>query len=129
MTIAGIDVELIQKDIKNIHLAVYPPDGRVRLAAPKDVHVKALELYVTSKLAWIRRQQRNFEKVNRQSEREYLSREAHYFLGKKHMLRVHTNGHTYRFPRVLLKSSKHIDMYVDETTSRLKKSIIADGMV
>ena len=52
MIVAGIEVELVQKEIKNLHLAVYPPDGRVRLAAPMDVNRKTLELYVISKIPW-----------------------------------------------------------------------------
>lgn len=122
MNIAGIEIELIKKEIKNIHLAVYPPDGRVRLAAPKDVNEKSLELYVTSKLTWIKKQQRMFSKVDRQSEREYVSRESHYFLGKKYVLRVHSSGHTYPYPKVILKSRTHIDMYVKETTSKDQKA-------
>ena len=60
MVVAGIEVELVQKNIKNLHLAVYPPNGRVRLAAPMDVSEKTLQLYVTSKIPWIRKQQRKF---------------------------------------------------------------------
>ena len=77
MNIAGIDIELIKKDIKNLHLAVYPPDGRVRLAVPEGINESTLEMYVISKLSWIRRQQRYFAKQNRQSPREYVNRESH----------------------------------------------------
>ena len=124
MNIAGIEIELVQKQIKNIHLAVYPPDGRVRLAAPKDVNEKTLELYVASKLSWIRRQQRKFSKVDRQSEREYVNRESHYFLGKKHLLRVHTSGHSYQYPKLMIKTRTHIDMYVLNETSKEQKALL-----
>jgi predicted metal-dependent hydrolase len=112
MVVAGIEVELIQKDIKNLHLAVYPPNGRVRLAAPKDVNEKTLELYVASKIPWIRRQQRKFAGVDRQSPRQYINRESHYFLGKRYLLRVHETDHPYRYPKVVCKTKTYIDLYV-----------------
>jgi predicted metal-dependent hydrolase len=117
MVVAGIDVELIKKDIKNLHLAVYPPDGRVRLAAPMDVNEKTLELYVTSKIPWIRKQQRKFAKMERESIRQYVSRESHYFLGKRYLLRVHEANHPYRYPRVECKTKTYIDLYVKENYS------------
>lgn len=117
MVVAGIDVELIKKDIKNLHLAVYPPDGRVRLAAPMDVNEKTLELYVTSKIPWIRKQQRKFAKMERESIRQYVSRESHYFLGKRYLLRVHEANHPYRYPRVECKTKTYIDLYIKENYS------------
>lgn len=112
MVVAGIEVELVQKDIKNLHLAVYPPHGRVRLAAPVDVNEKTLELYVTSKLPWIRRQQRKFAKMNRESPRQYLNRESHYFLGKRYLLRVNEVDHPFFQPKAEFKSKIYIDLCV-----------------
>lgn len=114
MVVAGIEVELVQKDIKNLHLAVYPPNGRVRLAAPVDVNERTLELYVTSKLPWIRKQQRLFAKMDRQSARQYVNRESHYFLGKRYLLRVHETDHPYRYPKVECKTKTYIDLYIKE---------------
>jgi predicted metal-dependent hydrolase len=114
MIVAGIQVELVQKDIKNLHLAVYPPEGRVRLAAPLSVNQKTLELYVISKIGWIRRQQRKFATQTQQSPREYVNRESHYFLGKRYLLRVHETGHKYRTPLVAIKNKSYIDLYVKE---------------
>ena len=114
MIVAGIDVEIIQKDIKNIHLAVYPPNGRVRLAAPMNVNEKTLELYVTSKIPWIRKQQRKFDRMDRQSVRQYINRESHYFLGKRYLLRVHETNHTYRYSRVECKTKTYIELYIKE---------------
>lgn len=114
MIVAGIEIELIQKDIKNLHLAVYPPDGRVRLAAPMDVNERTLTLYVTSKIPWIRKQQRKFAKMDRQAPRAYVNRESHYFLGRRYLLRVHENNHPYRYPKVECKTKTFIDLYVKE---------------
>lgn len=112
MNVAGIEVELVQKEIKNLHLAVYPPDGRVRLAAPVEVNEKTLELYVISKIPWIRKQQRKFANQNRQSPRKYVDRESHYYLGKRYLLRVHEAGHSYRSAKVEEKTKTYLDMYV-----------------
>jgi len=114
MVVAGVEVELVQKDIKNLHLAVYPPNGRVRLAAPKDVNKKTLELYVTSKIPWIRKQQRKFASIDRQSARQFVNRESHYFLGKRYLLRVHETDHPYRYPKVEFKTKTYIDLFVKE---------------
>ncbi len=112
MNIAGIEVEVIRKDIKNIHLAVYPPDGRVRLAAPADVNLQTLELYTTSKIGWIKRQQRLFLNQDRQSPRQYVDRESHYYLGKRYLLRVHETDHLIRYPKIILRTKTYIDMYI-----------------
>jgi predicted metal-dependent hydrolase len=114
MLVAGIEIELVQKDIKNLHLAVYPPNGRVRLAAPKDINEKTLELYVTSKIPWIRKQRRKFDRMDRQSVRQYINRESHYFLGKRYLLRVHETNHPYRYSRVECKTKTYIELYIKE---------------
>jgi predicted metal-dependent hydrolase len=117
MLVAGIEVELVQKDIKNLHLAVYPPDGRVRLAAPMDVNEKTLELFVISKIHWIRKQQRRFAGMERQSVRQFVSRESHYYLGRRYLLRVHETDHLHPHPKVECKTKTYIDLYVRENFS------------
>lgn len=124
MTIADLDIEIVQKDIKNIHLAVYPPTGRVRLAAPMDVNSETLRLFVLSKLSWIRKQQRIFKSQNRQTPREFVNRETHYFMGRKYLLRVHETNHPYRHPKVILKTKTYIDLFVRETTTVEQKATL-----
>jgi predicted metal-dependent hydrolase len=127
MIVAGIEVELVQKEIKNLHLAVYPPDGRVRLAAPMDVNRKTLELYVISKIPWIRKQQRRFAKIDRQSVRQYVNRESHYFLGRRYLLRVHESDRPYRYPKVDCKTKTYIDLFVrDNYTTEQRASLIKE---
>lgn len=87
-SIGNIEVEVVKKNIKNIHLAVYPPNGKVRLAAPLEVNDETLRLFAISKLVWIKRQQKKFNLQDRQTERKYVNRETHYFLGKKYLLKV-----------------------------------------
>jgi predicted metal-dependent hydrolase len=122
MIVADLDVEIIQKDIKNIHLAVYPPTGRVRLAAPIDVNTETLRLFVLSKLTWIRKQQRKFLVQNRQTPRQYVNRESHFFMGRKYLLRVHESDHPYRYPKVVLKTKTYIDLFVRETSTVEQKA-------
>ena len=89
ITVSGIAVEVVRKDIKNLHLGVYPPLGRVRVAVPLVVSDEAVRLAVIDKLGWIKRQRAQFSRQPRQSEREMVNGESHYFLGQRYRLRVH----------------------------------------
>jgi predicted metal-dependent hydrolase len=122
MRISGIEVELVQKDIKNLHLAVYPPDGRVRLAAPLNVNEKTLELYVISKLPWIRRQQRKFEGMDRQTERQYVSRESHFFLGRRYILKIHDIEQGNAASKIVFDRKKYINLYVQRSALQEEKA-------
>lgn len=86
--INDIEIEILKKDIKNVHLSVHPPGGRVRLAAPKHMNEEAIRLFAISKLSWIKKQREMFENQDRQSAREYLSGESHYFTGNRYMMNV-----------------------------------------
>jgi predicted metal-dependent hydrolase len=88
ITVSGIPITVDRKNIKNLHLGVYPPNGRVRVAAPLKVGDDAVRLAVISRLAWIRRQQARFQAQPRQSRREMVSGECHYFLGARYRLKV-----------------------------------------
>ena len=78
ITVAGIQIEVVRKDIKNLHLGVYPPHGRVRVAVPVVVSDEAVRLAVLDKLAWIKRQKVKFMEQPRESPREMVSGESHY---------------------------------------------------
>lgn len=88
LTVADLDITVVRKAIKNLHLGVYPPSGRVRVAVPWAVSDDAVRLAVIGKLGWIRRQQAKFEGQARQSERELVSGESHYFEGTRYLLEV-----------------------------------------
>ena len=81
-------MEVVRKDIKNLHLGVYPPNGRVRVAVPLRLNDEAVRLAVISRLGWIRRQQNGFDQQNRQSEREMITGESHYVQGRRYRLNV-----------------------------------------
>ena len=86
--VSGVPVEVVRKEIKNLHLAVYPPGGRVRIAVPSWVRSETVRLAVVSRLGWIRRQQTRFDEQDRQSEREMVTGETHFFQGRPYRLLV-----------------------------------------
>jgi len=121
MTVSNIKIDVVRKDIKNIHLAVYPPTGRVRIAAPLRVNEDAIRLFAVSKLGWIKRRQRIFEGQERLSPREYKNRESHYFQGKRYLLNViEANAQ----PKIVLRSKTYIDLYVRQETPIAKRHVI-----
>ena len=89
ITVSGLHVEIVRKNIKNLHLGVYPPAGRVRVAAPLRVSNEAVRLAVIGKLGWIKRQRGKFEQQPRESARDMVSGESHYFCGQRYRLRVY----------------------------------------
>ena len=86
--VGGMSVQIVRKAIKNLHLGVYPPNGRVRVAAPLAVSDAAVRLAVIGKLGWIKRQKAKFSNQERQSAREYVSGESHYYQGNRYRLKV-----------------------------------------
>src|ERR1700689_3964722 len=88
ITVGSLTVQVVRKAIKNLHLGVYPPHGRVRVATPLALPDDAVRLAVIGKLGWIKRQQAQFEAQPRESEREMVSGESHHVLGHRYRLRV-----------------------------------------
>ncbi len=86
--VRGTPIEVVRKDIKNLHVGVYPPNGRVRVAAPLRLDDDAVRLAVISRLGWIRRKQAEFEQQDRQSQREFVTGESHYFEGRRYRIDV-----------------------------------------
>lgn len=80
-------IEVLRKDIKNLHLSVLPPRGLVRVAAPRHMNLDTIRVFVISKLAWIRSQQRKMHAQEREAPREYLDRESHYVWGRRYLLK------------------------------------------
>ena len=88
LTVRGIPIDVVYKDIKNLHIGVYPPTGRVRVAAPTRLDDERVRLAVIQRLPWITRQRRQFQDAARQGPREMVSGESHYVCGKRLRLRV-----------------------------------------
>ena len=124
--VSQLSVDVVRKDIKNMHLAVYPPTGRVRIAAPLRIDDEAVRLFAISKIAWIRKHQRNFVSQDRQAPRQYLERESHYFQGKRFLLRVIEQDAP---PKVIFKTKTYIDLYArPSSTIEQTQIIINDGL-
>ncbi len=120
-TVSGIKVEVVRKDIKNLHLGVYPPHGRVRVAAPLVVSDEAVRLAVIDKLGWIRRQKAKFAEQPRQSQREMVNGESHFFLGQRYRLRVHEQDAP---ARVAIRGVASLDLFVRPGTSAEQREAI-----
>lgn len=88
MQLGHIAVDVVQKDIKNVHLSVYPPNGRVRIAAPARMSLDTIRVFAISKLSWIKQQQKKLREQERETPREYLNRESHYLWGIRYLLTV-----------------------------------------
>ena len=124
ITVSGFTVEVVRKPIKNLHLGVYPPQGRVRVAAPLAVDDEAVRLAVVGKLGWIKRQRAKFQAQPRQSQRRMVSGESHYFFGRRYRLRVHeTTGAL----RIALRGKATMDLFVrHDTTVERREQVLQD---
>jgi predicted metal-dependent hydrolase len=88
LQLGEITVDVVQKDIKNVHLSVYPPSGRVRISAPLRMTAETIRVFAISKIGWIKQQQAKLQNQDREPPREYLDRESHYVWGKRYLLEV-----------------------------------------
>jgi predicted metal-dependent hydrolase len=103
--LGSITVDVVQKDIKNVHLSVYPPAGKVRISAPMRMKVETIRVFAASKLGWIKEQQKKITGQDRESPREYIERESHYVWGKRYLMRIIERDSP---PQVLLRHNKMI---------------------
>lgn len=124
MTVSGIEVEVVRKGIKNLHLAVYPPEGRVRVAVPENITDDNIRLAVISKLGWIKKQQLDFKEQPRQSERLYVSGECHYFFGRRCRLELIEQNAK---PEVRLLKSGKLKLFVRPGTTVESKERLLNG--
>lgn len=95
LTVAGLGIDVVYKDIKNLHISVYPPVGRIRIAAPEQISEDVIRLAVVQRLPWIKRQRKQLRDAERQSRREMLSGETHYVWGSRYRLDVSQTSGNY----------------------------------
>ena len=81
-----ISIAVSRKDIKNVHLTVHPPDGRVTLATPSNTRLEVARAYAISKLIWIREQQKKLECQARETPRQFVERESHHVWGRRYLM-------------------------------------------
>jgi predicted metal-dependent hydrolase len=117
-TIGSVEIDVVRKDIKNMHLAVYPPHGRVRLAAPVNTDLEVLRLFSISKLGWLKKNIKTFQLQARETARDYVTGESHYLKGKRYLLKiVHHKGYN----KIEVLGDK-IVFYTKETSTKEDRS-------
>jgi predicted metal-dependent hydrolase len=121
--LGDIVVDVVLKDIKNIHLSVYPPAGRVRISAPRRMSIDTIHAFAASKLDWIKRQQSKLQQQERETPREYVDRESHYVWGKRYLLEVCESDEP---PSIELKHSRMI-MRVRPGMGERKREALMEG--
>jgi len=118
LQLGSIEALVVRKPIKNLHLSVLPPAGRVRITAPEYMKDDAIRTFISTRLTWIKKQQSKFATQERQTEREYVSGESHYFFGKRYRLEVVYEDDT---PRVSVKGNSKIILRVRQKSTREKR--------
>jgi predicted metal-dependent hydrolase len=86
--LGDLAVDVVLKDIKNVHLSVHPPSGRVTISAPSRMNLDTIRVFAISKLAWIKQQQTKLRGQDRETPREFVERESHYVWGRRYLLRL-----------------------------------------
>ena len=124
LEVNGIAVEVLRKNIKNLHLGVHPPDGRVRVSAPHYFDDAAVRLAVITRLDWIRRHQTALQRQSRQSPREFVTGESHYFAGCRYRLDVIEGAGS---PSVRLRDNQTMELRIRPNTERDKREAILHG--
>lgn len=121
--LGDIAVDVVQKDIKNLHLSVHPPAGKVRISAPLRMDLGTIRVFAITKLAWIKSQQKKLREQQRETPREYLDRESHYVWGKRYLLKIVEKDVA---PTVELKHNKMI-LQLRPAASHEKRQEILDA--
>jgi predicted metal-dependent hydrolase len=121
--LGDIKIEVELKNIKNIHLSVYPPNGKVRIAAPERMSLDTIRIYAISKLVWIKKQQVKLRGAEREPRRDYVTKENQYFLGKRYLLTVVIDNSK---PLVYIKHNRLV-LQVRPKTNRAKRKEIIES--
>ena len=120
--LGDITVDVVRKDIKNIHLSVNPPAGKVRISAPSRMDLDTIRVFAVSKLGWIKQQQRKLQEQERETVRDYLDRESHFVWGKRYLLKI---AEVEEPPSVEIKHSQLL-LQVRPGSDRLKKQEVLE---
>lgn len=83
-----ITITVSRKAIRNVHLTVHPPDGRVTLAAPGETRLEVARAYAATRLNWIRAQREKLAGQARETARRFVERESHDVWGRRHLLTI-----------------------------------------
>ncbi len=122
IVVSNIEIEVNKKNIKNMHLSVLPPKGKVRVSAPITAKDEAIQLFVITKIAWIKKQIRKFENQQRQTEREYVSGESHYVWGRRYRMEIRHNHRN----NVEIKGNKLILTVREASTTQQREKVMTE---
>lgn len=118
MLVGNLQVSVLKKAVKNLHLNVLPPHGRVRVSVPPNMNEDAVRVFIASKLPWINKQIEKFKTQARETKRDYIEGESHYFQGKRYLLNiVKTDGK----PHIQIRRKKFIDFYVNDKVGKRQR--------
>jgi len=123
ISLGSLSVDVVQKDIKNIHLSVHPPTGRVRISAPLRMELDTIRVYAISKISWIKKQQDKFRSQQRETPRDYITRESHFYLGKRYLLKVIEEN----TPANVILKHETIELHIRPGTPTEKRQSILEG--
>ena len=118
LQLGSIEALVVRKPIKNLHLSVLPPGGRVRIAAPEHMKDDAIRMFIATRIPWIKKQQGKFATQERQTKREYVSGESHYFFGKRYRLEIVYEDNP---PRVSVMGNSKIVLHVRQKSTLEKR--------
>lgn len=122
MSLGDVSIDVVFKNIKNVHLSVYPPTGRVRVSAPNHMTLDTVRLFAISKIGWIKKHQRKQRAQERETPREYLERESHYLWGRRYLLRICDSD-----ARPVVKlSSRAIELHLPPSASSAERRELLD---
>ena len=123
LKLGDIAVNVVLKDIKNVHLSVHPPTGSVRISAPKRMAMDTIRVFAVSKLAWIKQQQAKVRGQERETLREYVDRESHYVWGRRYLLTVSESNSP---ASVELKHTRMLLRVRPETSQTKKEALVEE---
>lgn len=88
MIIEGIEIEIVRKKMKNMRIYVMPPNGKVKISAPKHIKEEEINSFVFSKIEWIKKHIKYFENKPKEKTLEYVTGETLFLFGKSYTLEV-----------------------------------------
>jgi predicted metal-dependent hydrolase len=119
--VSDYQIETVRKDIKNIHLGVYPPNGRIRISVPLRTSDDGMRLFIISKIPWIKKQRERFAKQERQTKRQFISGESHYLFGKRYILNIHK---TNQKASIQIQRKTKLNFYVKLSSTTIERQRI-----
>jgi predicted metal-dependent hydrolase len=121
LKIGNIDIEVTFKEIKNLHLSVHPPHGKVTIASPEFYDLEKVKIYAATKLAWIKKERKKFLEQKRESPRKYIARESHFYFGERYLLKVNESKRN----SVIINGKAMILNTVDKTNRMQNEKTVA----